>query len=201
MSLAARLHGKVVHRRRVEKLASAIAPLLSRGKLLDVGCGDGSLSVRLAELVSGLDVLGADIVSRPTTGIDVVQYDGRQLPFAEGSFDTVLLVDVLHHADAPEALIAECARVSRGSIIIKDHVRNSAFDQAVLSFMDFAGNAPYGIARTYRYLSPAQWDRLLAPLGVVETHAVRGLYPFPVSLVCGRGLHCLFKITLAGRRR
>ena len=44
----------------------------------------------------------------------------RPLPFAEASFDTVLLTDVLEHIARPEQLIAESARVLRpgGKVIV-----------------------------------------------------------------------------------
>ena len=43
--------------------------------------------------------------------IDVVVYDGRVLPFADGEFAMVTIIDVLHHAEDPAAVLTEALRV------------------------------------------------------------------------------------------
>ena len=57
---------------------------------------------------------------RPETHVPVTPFDGEHLPFADGSFDAVILVDVLHHASDPLALMREALRVSRGLLVVKD---------------------------------------------------------------------------------
>ena len=60
--------------------------------ILDVGCGDGLLTARLAQMRPDLKVRGTDVLVRPETAIEVTPFDGVTLPEADQSFDTVLLL-------------------------------------------------------------------------------------------------------------
>ena len=102
------------------------------GRLLDVGTGTG----RMAELfaasarqITALDhspdmlrLARTRLQHLPAGKVDLVQGDFAQLPFAAASFDTVLFHQVLHYAQAPEAVLAEAARVTApgGRIAIVD---------------------------------------------------------------------------------
>ena len=66
---------------------------------------------------------GIDVLLRPHSAIPVQVYDGDRIPFADKSFDWVTIVDVLHHTDDPARVLAECARVARRGVVIKDHLR------------------------------------------------------------------------------
>jgi SAM-dependent methyltransferase len=78
------------------------------------GCGDG----RILEVGGGLghikairsDVVSVDIV--PFAGIDAVA-DAHRLPFADGSFSAVVMLDVLHHLERPIEFLNEASRVLR----------------------------------------------------------------------------------------
>jgi SAM-dependent methyltransferase len=102
---------------------AAVAPV--RGRVLDVGCGPGHLSIRLARErgleVTGLDIdqamveraranaerVGADDGNRPSFLVG----DVASLPFPDGSFDLVVSTLSMHHWDDPSAGLAEIARV------------------------------------------------------------------------------------------
>ena len=102
------------------------------GAVLDIGTGTG----RMAELFAGnaarivaldknlemLRVARAKLQHLPTAQVELVQGDFGDLPFAAGSFDTILLHQVLHFAPDPGAALAEAARVARpqGRIAIVD---------------------------------------------------------------------------------
>jgi ArsR family transcriptional regulator len=109
-----------------EPVEAALAQALGSGNLgalLDVGTGTG----RMAELfaphashVTALDnspemlrIARARLQGLPADRTDLVQGDFLALPFTDASFDTVLFHQVLHYALAPEAVLAEAARVSR----------------------------------------------------------------------------------------
>ena len=51
---------------------------------------------------------------------DVVEFDGTVIPFPDNHFDAVMCTEVLEHAMAPEALIAEMHRVLKpgGSLVL-----------------------------------------------------------------------------------
>jgi len=193
------LHGRVVVSRRVRVLAERIAPLLPPGRVLDVGCGDGALLAALLALRPDLTGEGYDVLARPDARIAVTPFDGTHLPVAESGADSVLLVDVLHHAEDPVSLLRECARAAP-CVVVKDHFSESRMDEQILRFMDWVGNAPHGVVLPYRYFSKATWGAALAVSGLCETTRgdVPGLYPFPFSLLFGAGLHFVARLQPAG---
>ena len=127
---------------------------------LDVGCGSGEVAYWLTQSRSNISLQGVDVLVRSQTHIRVQQFDGLTLPFADRAFDFLMLVDVLHHTENPDRLLAECARVSRQFILIKDHYCNKWWDDLRLRFMDWVGNRSYGVALPYNYQSTHQWQNL-----------------------------------------
>lgn len=187
-----RLHTRHVARRRVERLASQLAPLLPRqARVMDVGSGDGAIARRIMELRPDVDIRGVDVLIRPETAIRIDPFDGRRLPAEDGGTDTVMFVDVLHHTEDPRLLLAEARRVARRSIVIKDHARDGWLARQTLQLMDWIGNAHHGVALPYTYWSRGEWQRAFSELGLrVESWQGRlDLYPFPASLLFDRSLH------------
>ncbi|MGA7613851.1 MAG: class I SAM-dependent methyltransferase [Thermoanaerobaculia bacterium] len=186
------LHGRVIVGRRVESLAKGLAEFLpAAGSVLDVGAGDGKLAWRLQQGRSELRFCGVDVLRREETLIDVIEYDGRTLPFGDRSFDAVVIVDVLHHAGDPRQLLIESARVSRQRMIVKDHLCENGFDRKLLSFMDSIGNRRFGVASPGRYMSRHEWNEMFGAL----PFSLKGwiprlhLYPWPLSAMFERNLH------------
>ncbi|OBV10167.1 putative transcriptional regulator [Erythrobacter dokdonensis DSW-74] len=113
------------------RLAEALAdhPL---GDVLDIGTGTGRMAelfaphaARIVALDKNLEMLRvarAKLQHLPTAQIELVQGDFSDLPFADASFDTVVLHQVLHFAPDPAPALAEAARVLRtgGRIAIVD---------------------------------------------------------------------------------
>jgi SAM-dependent methyltransferase len=90
--------------------------------LLDVACGTGIVTRRLAAARPGLRVTGLDaapaMARRAAARLPgaTLLADSRQLPFPDGVFNAVTTVWLLHLAEGPEAvraIIGECARVLR----------------------------------------------------------------------------------------
>jgi hypothetical protein len=92
---------------------------------------------------------------------------------------------VLHHEEDPHRLIAECKRVSRRLLIIKDHKVEGPLAQQRISLLDWAANAPYGVPCLYRYNTPAEWDQWQKRHGLTPEAEMKSLrlYPFPYNLV------------------
>ena len=94
---------------------------LLTGRLLDVGCGQMPFRHLLP---TGASYTGIDIPAASSFGMqqnaDIVEFDGTRIPFPDNHFDAVLCTEVLEHAMAPEALIAEMHRVLRpgGSLVM-----------------------------------------------------------------------------------
>lgn len=198
MSVVGAAHARLVHGRRVQVLARAFVGLLPEGaKVLDIGCGDGLLDAVILRHRPDLTISGIDVLVRGRTHVPVTPFDGTAIPYDAGTFDAVMLVDVLHHAEDPEALLREARRVSRGPILVKDHTRDGLLAGATLRFMDWVGNAHHGVALPYNYWSRREWDRALRDLGLTVHgwNGRLGLYPWPASLLFDRSLH--FIATLA----
>jgi SAM-dependent methyltransferase len=146
--------------------------------------------------LNSVQIKGVDVLVRQPSRIPVAAFDGGRLPYADRAFDFVLLVDVLHHTDNPEALLKECLRVSRKFVLIKDHLCNSRLDNWILRSMDWIGNRPYGVALTYNYLSSTAWSNLFSKLGLSEDYRQTKLhlYPFPFSLIFDANLHFVARL-------
>lgn len=193
-SLIGSLHSSFVFDRRTRVLAKVIAPLIpDNASVLDVGCGDGTIDALMARQRPDISFRGVDVFVRPTTHIPVEVFDGIHLPAADKSYDVVSFVDVLHHTADPNTLIAEAKRVARKLVILKDHTRDPLLGYTRLRFMDWVGNAHHNVVLPYNYWSEKQWRRSFERHGldVVSWTGDLGLYPFPVSLVFERGLHCV----------
>ena len=199
LAAIAAFHGKAVFSRRVLVLADRLERLLPPGRrLLDVGCGDGSIARALIARRPDLRIAGYDVFARPGAAIPVTRFDGTRLPVVDGAADAVLLVDVLHHAEDAVALLQECARAAP-VVLVKDHLADSRFDRWILRFMDWVGNAPHGVRLPYHYFSRAAWRTALSEAGLCETgrERVPGLYPFPFSLLFGGRLQFIARLQAA----
>jgi SAM-dependent methyltransferase len=87
------------------------AALLPEGRLLDLGCGVGHSWRELAPR----ETVGVDIAPEALAGQDRETHvaDMRRLPFADGSFDSVMCSHAIEHVPDPGAVLAEVVRVLR----------------------------------------------------------------------------------------
>jgi SAM-dependent methyltransferase len=85
------------------------APLLPPGKVLDLGCGIG----HSYELLAPRESVGVDVAPEILAGQnrETRIADMRALPFADGSFSSVLSVQAIEHVPDPERAIGEARRV------------------------------------------------------------------------------------------
>ncbi|MCX4917977.1 class I SAM-dependent methyltransferase [Streptomyces sp. NBC_00687] len=103
--------------------------------LLDLACGTGIVTRRLATGRPGLRVLGADaahgmarLAATRLPGA-VVRADSRRLPFQEASFDAVSVVWLLHLLDDARPVVAEAARLLRpGGVLVTTVDKAAAHD-------------------------------------------------------------------------
>ena len=192
------LHGRLVFGPRVRALAENIEPMLPSGTrtLLDVGCGDGTLARAVVSRRPEVEATGVEIRARPQTAISVREFDGRQLPFADRAYDAVMLVDVLHHAEDPQQLLNEVARVAANCVIVKDHLTGAWLSHERLRLMDWVGNIGHGVPLRYAYWSPAQWSDAFRDAGLreVERREQLGLYGIPLRWFFERRLHFVSRL-------
>ena len=117
-SVASEAQITLVQGRRAAKWVPFLLPHLRPGmRLLDVGCGVGSITLDLAELVAPGKVVGVDqdasqieiarasAASRGLTNTRFQTGSAYELPFADSSFDVALAHTLLFHlSDHPRAL-------------------------------------------------------------------------------------------------
>lgn len=191
------LHQRYVAPRRAGILAAHLAPLLpERGRVLDVGCGDGAVSQAILRLRPDLQIQGVEVLLRGTPQIAASAYDGKNIPFPDKAFDAVMFVDVLHHTAEPARLLREGARVAAKCVVIKDHTAEGLLAFATLRFMDRVGNARHGVALPFNYWRHAQWRQEFERVGlspVIWKDALH-LYPWPASLWFDRSLHFVSRL-------
>ncbi len=86
--------------------------------VLDAGCGVGGTSVALKKrgaVVTAIDRRNErlDALRASSAGIEVREGDLASLPFADDSFDAVVLQDVIEHVADPARVLTQLARVLR----------------------------------------------------------------------------------------
>jgi ArsR family transcriptional regulator len=104
-----------------QSLAAGIAALLVLGDVLDVGSGDGAAAASLAPHCRSLTCIDTSarmiddakerLARFPHVTAQVA--DVHALPFADASFDAVMMFHTLTYAEHPARALAECARVLR----------------------------------------------------------------------------------------
>lgn len=90
------------------------------GRVLELGCGPGSFTARLAELVPADRLTGVDhdpaLLARARARVPGASFgegSATALPFPDASFDAAVTRLVLQHLPDPAAAVAELARVVR----------------------------------------------------------------------------------------
>ncbi len=109
---------------RTKQLILSIIRSLPRGRLLDVGCGDG---IFLKELENDFDCIGLEIsetrikrAKKITKKSKIIQGDAESLPFKNNSFDYVLFTEIIEHLPNYKKALKEVKRVlkSSGKVIL-----------------------------------------------------------------------------------
>ena len=88
------------------------------GAVLDVGAGDGRYLGYFQSRLSGALVIGCEVsLTRArrmrAKGFRVVVAQAEQLPFRDGAFDLVTLIEVLEHTQSPARSLEEVRRILR----------------------------------------------------------------------------------------
>ena len=182
-------------RRRLEALLDRLLPARGDGlRLLDVGCGTGYHLARAR--ARGFALAGVDgseemleQAARSCPGAELRRADVEALPFAEGSFDVVLSIEVLRYLPDARASVRELARVTRAggtclatasplfnlsgypvlnrlaaALPLGNLVRLRQFFHTSLGLRRLFRNAGFGRVATHGvYLGPINWVERLAP--------------------------------------
>jgi len=84
-----------------------------RGKVLDLGCGDGDYAKRLKDL--GFEVIAGDIDLKRFRYKNEIEFKHcditKEMPFPDKTFDYVLLMEVVEHLRNPYIVLSEINRI------------------------------------------------------------------------------------------
>jgi len=108
--------------RRVDEAAAELRP----ASVLDVGCGEGIVTERLARGLAPARVLGVDAEShlqdewqaRSAPNLSFATGSAYDLPFEDGSFELVCCMEVLEHLERPRDALAEMSRVAGRALLL-----------------------------------------------------------------------------------
>lgn len=155
--------------RRIQRMAIALAKIQPSERVLDLGCGPGDGTVRLAELggiAIGLDysegMLGK-AGKEPLTRGRLLRGDAGRLPFKDGAFDKVVCTNSFHHYPDHFAALKEVRRVLRpgGVLVLVDPRADHLLGWLMI---DVGERLIFGLDEV-RIFSLEAWRRMLADAG------------------------------------
>lgn len=91
----------------IERISSYIK---QSTKTIDIGSGTGDVAFLLKKRGNRVTPVDVDDFHGPQL-VQTIIYDGKTLPFPNHSFDTALLLMVMHHTPNPDVVFTEAARV------------------------------------------------------------------------------------------
>lgn len=99
----------------------------SSGRLLDIGCADGTTTNQILKISPNLRITGLDLyrntinyARKKYRGIEFKFADAHKLPYKDNGFDFVTTIEILEHLENPELALREAHRVLKpnGMIIV-----------------------------------------------------------------------------------
>lgn len=156
--------------------------------VLDVGCGEGVLTVRWAQALDDKPVVGLDLPDpkleaqwqrRSRPNLTFLAGQAHELRFGENEFDLVAAIETLEHVPRPEAALDEMARVGRRHLLVSVP-REPLWRVLNLSrgaYVRQLGNTPGHV----NHWSKAALARLLSRYG--EVVELRTPFPWTMALV------------------
>jgi SAM-dependent methyltransferase len=170
-----------------EALVEALNPQPGE-RILDLGCGDGFLSRRIAE--SGANVVGVDnstqmIAAAKDRGVDARHASGETLPF-EGEFDAVFSNAALHWMQDHDSVLQGVYRALRpgGRFVAECGGQGNiaAIRVALLAVLTARGISPDKVENN-RFFNPTEYRILLQSHGFLVEEIK--LIPRPTPLPTG----------------
>jgi 2-polyprenyl-3-methyl-5-hydroxy-6-metoxy-1,4-benzoquinol methylase len=159
------------------------APLFARyvggpgRRVLDIGCRTGALtrSYLAGNEVVGIDVDREALEQAAKLGIETHWADAEEpLEFPDGSFDVVVLGEVVEHVRDPWALVEEATRVLRPGGTLLGSTPNGYRLKNRLRFL--LGRSPEANPTHLHLFSPADVRGLLDGLEEPELHFIAGRF-------------------------
>jgi SAM-dependent methyltransferase len=162
----------VLKQRKYAEIAAALGPTEGL-RCLDLGSDNGVVSLLLRR--GGGRWASADLTAEAVSSIrglvasDVHLVDGPRLPFGDGEFDRVVVVDMLEHVGDEAAFAAELARVTRpgGRLVVNTpHLKKTALRR----LRHALGQTDEKHGHLRPGYTPERLDALLAGAFALESH-------------------------------
>ena len=190
------------------KIEAFVTDLKPGSKILDVGCGFGSVSgelIRRGHTVYGMEVNTEAVAELHKLGFKVLEQDITKPFNLNEKFDVILILDVLEHVFDPTAILHECRKVlaEGGSIIIsvplyfdlRDRVR-ILFTGRIVSYDNLVYGKPlYSKIRSFIY----DHIRFFKPEDVIEMCSIANLKPVQTKYTALAGLNSFFWRLIANK--
>ena len=156
--------------------------------VLDVGCGEGVLTLEWAERLAEGRVVGIDLddpklraewAQRSRPNLEFRAEEATSLSFVDDEFDLACAIEVLEHVPNPEATVAEMARVARRHLLVSVPREPlwRGLNMARGAYLRKLGNTPGHV----NHWSKQSFVSLLSRYGTVEE--ARSPFPWTMLLV------------------
>jgi trans-aconitate methyltransferase len=136
-------------------------------RILDLGCGDGQLTLRLAAtgaMVTAVDNSPEMVAAARARGVEADQANAESLPYPEGTFDAVFSNAALHWVRDHDAMLAQVHRVLKpGGRFVAEmggHGNIAAIRVAMIAVLKHHGFSGYEESDAY-YPTPDLYSRRL----------------------------------------
>jgi SAM-dependent methyltransferase len=156
--------------------------------VLDVGCGEGVLTLQWAERLGDGRVVGIDLddpklraewAARSRPNLEFRTEEATRLSFGDDEFDMAAAIEVLEHLPSPDATLAEMARVARRRLLVSVPREPlwRGLNMARGAYLRDFGNTPGHL----NHWSKRAFVSLLSRYGTVEE--ARSPFPWTMALV------------------
>ncbi len=141
---------------RVKALIKVFSRLERPGKILDVGCGDGALTLKLKEACAAGEAFGIDISENAARlaserGIKAIclDIDNEEFRNEDDFFDVICVSEVFEHLFDPDRLLRNCLRTLKpgGTLVLTSPNLSCWYNRLAL----FLGYQPFytGVSLTH----------------------------------------------------
>ncbi len=145
---------------KIERISEYLSP---KDRILDIGTGLGSVCLLMNR--QGYDLTPVDVIDQSLSPeIEPQIYNGKKLPYKDSSFDTALILTVLHHTSNPEEILLEAKRVADKIIIIED-IYTNPIQRYLTYFVDSIVNMEFS-GHPHSNKSDNEWKDVFIELGL-----------------------------------